>query len=228
MYIVRFSDDQLTVVRDFGTMVRRGIGIDSGDGEYVANQNGGDRMRATKTMTLVRQGGASASEPAWFDHGSMKCGLGPLAHVGIVRTDLPRNAAIVQGMREGLIALGIEPVFFKGIGLIEPEDVHTGVGYRQDGDRWYRARRGATLIHDNAWRNWVRRPLAEYVFDGNPIPERAVRILERLQAARLPIGCGITVWTPDPNTHQQQELPDPLLVLELSNGTCIPLCRWNG
>ncbi|MBI4450218.1 hypothetical protein HY634_04105 [Candidatus Uhrbacteria bacterium] len=186
-------------------------------------------MHAKEAMTLAHQDGASTNELKWLDRGSAKCGLGPLAHIGIVREDLPRNGAIAQGMREAIVALGIEPLFFKDIGLVaEPDDVHTGVGYRSDGDRWYRMRRGATLIHDKAWRNWTRRSLAEYVGDENPIPERAVRILERLQVARLPIGCSIMVWTPDLNTHQQQELPDPLLVLELSNGTCIPLCRWNG
>lgn len=160
----------------------------------------------------------------------MESRLGPLAHVGIIPKTLSnaRDAEVTIGMSEALAAFSIEPLFFKDIGFTDHDRVHTAVHMGDANGRYYRMRLGATNVHDDAWRNWTRRPLAEYVFDGNPIPTAAVRVLERLQAARLPIGCSMTVWVPDHNTHKQQELPDPMLVLELSNGSCFALCRWNG
>lgn len=151
--------------------------------------------------------------------------FGPLAHVGVIPHDLSqaKDNEISRGMGDALTTIGIAPLFFKDIGLTAPKDVNDSIT-RLDKTRWYCIRLGATNIHDDAWRNWTRRPLAEYVLDGNPIPPAAVTVLERLQAARLPIGCSIMVWVPNfehapaagtPGSHARPRALERLLLRAL-------------
>lgn len=144
--------------------------------------------------------------------------VGPLAHLMIVQPDLPRACQyhLERHLYEALIVLGIEPLSFKDIEIVWERGTKYAIYF------------GRTSAHDREWQKWNRRTLAEYVLGGNPIPQVAVAVLERLQTAHFPIGCSISVWEPFPDTAGEQVPQELLLVLELSNGSCFALCRWNG
>ncbi|GEM_PF-6462983 len=140
--------------------------------------------------------------------------------VGIFPVDLSdeEKDRIEAKIKEELEAVGIEPLTYKAIGLSDLIVKDTGQYHR----------RGITVVHDNEQRMWKRRLVSAFVYDGNPISPRGMAVLNILHAARMPIAWGLTVWVPDPETHQRMELPDPMLVLELPTGQCIGLVRWNG
>lgn len=154
--------------------------------------------------------------------------LGIVANKGVEELE-SFDLAVKSGMKE----IGIEPLFFQDIGLTFPLDNEGRAriaGKEKPPEvcaRGYR-RLGYTVIHDDVCRLWERRSVATFTtWDGNSLPNVALSILKRVQNAGLPIGAGVTIWTPDRKTHQRGEVPDPMLVLEIG-GNCYALCRWNG
>lgn len=87
-----------------------------------------------------------------------------------------------------------------------------------------RYRHGVTGLHDKSFILWDRRPVAEYVRDGNRLPKGAISVLGKLKDFGLPFNCLITILTP---SEYENQMTDPIMVLEFNDKVCIPICRWN-
>jgi len=168
--------------------------------------------------------------------------------LGVVPADLPEktlrmiNRTIVARFTEH----GLEPVHFKQVGVgwyIKVDDYYSKRTYyvarfdkmKDDGTpRSYTTlnkseytQPGITITDGDTSDVWARHTIARYVAEGNGFPRKAVKVLEKLNAIRLPIGASVMVWTPDRLTRVNPgPAPDPLLVVEFGNGLCVPLCRW--
>lgn len=127
-------------------------------------------------------------------------------------SDDEKSAIKVQIIAE-LEAIGIEPLEPKSISLGDRVDVRNS----EDFTHW-----GALCPHDDVKVIMARRPISEFSTVGNSIPQKAKRILKKLQAAGMPLGWSLMVWVPQSATP----IPDPMLVLELPTGGCIGLCYW--
>lgn len=172
--------------------------------------------------------------------------------LGIVPNDLPEDnqRKINRAIISKFIELGLEPIHFEKIGVVwyravKHFDRNRGgfiTNYftvfnrlttyepgNTDLSGADHARPGITVNSGHTEDAWERHTLARYVADGNGFPRKAVEVLEKLTTARLPIGASVMIWTPDRLTRAPSAgpAPDPLLVVEFSNGLCVPLCRWN-
>ena len=127
-----------------------------------------------------------------------------------------------EAIHDALGAIGLAPIPFR-VSLSRTEFAHVqvgGLGWGND----FPFRLGVTKP-DGWW--WERCSIAEWVLDQHRIPASAATTLERIRTASLSLACSIMVWSR--GLGMQQPLSrDRMLVLECSNGTCIPLCRWNG
>lgn len=140
--------------------------------------------------------------------------------------------ARTRDLGETLEEIGVESSPFECLLISGPDPAHVTVG-GLGGGSWFNVRHGVTIHCDaTAVRHrWMRQPISEFVLDGHQIPDPAVTVLEKLQAARLPIECSIMIWTLGIDMGGTMRR-DRLLVLECAfefdRGACFALCRWNG
>jgi len=127
-----------------------------------------------------------------------------------------------QAIHEALTAIGLAPIPFE-VSFSGIEFAHVRLGGLGGGHDFH-FRLGMTK--PDGWR-WERCSIAEWALGQHRIPASAVTTLERIRTASLPLAHSIMVWSRGLGL-QQPLSRDRMLVLELSNGTCVPLCRWNG
>lgn len=140
--------------------------------------------------------------------------------------------ARTQDLDEMLAEIGVASSPFECLLISRPDFAHVKVGGLGGGSQ-LRVRHGVTIHCDyEAVRHrWMRQPIAEFVLDGHRLPAAAVVVIEKLQAAQLPVGCSIMVWTLGIGVNGSM-CRDRMLVLECSfefdRGSCFALFRWNG
>lgn len=140
--------------------------------------------------------------------------------------------ARARDLDEMLAEIGVVSSPFECLLISRPDFAHVRVGGLGGGSQ-FRVRHGVTIHCDaEAVRHrWMRQPISEFIHDGHRLPAPAITMIEKLQAAQLPVGCSIMVWTLGIGMNGPMRR-DRLLVLEYSpefdRGTCFKLCRWNG
>lgn len=135
---------------------------------------------------------------------------------------------------------GIAPLFFQKIGLdsigmgIYPEYRKwsyglyvSGVCFHVDGMPWPRAGYTGNSDANRVW--WFRQPLSQYISDGNKLPLSAHKILHSIEkAGGIPLNTSLLVWIYVDSPAPDIATMGSMLVLELSDSTCIPLCKIEG
>lgn len=147
----------------------------------------------------------------------------------MVTQDAPETRT--RDLDEMLIEIGVKSSPFECLQISRPDLAHVTVG-GLGGGSWFNVRHGVTIHCDQeaVRHRWMRQPIAEFILDGHRLPAAAVVVIEKLQAAQLPIGYSIMVWTLGIGVNRSM-CRDRMLVLECSfefdRHTCFALCRWN-
>lgn len=132
---------------------------------------------------------------------------------------------------------GITPLFLQGIGLDLPgmgDSPHrrrwhyglyvVGVNFHLEGMPWPRAGYTGNSEANRTW--WFRKPLSQYISEGSRLPPYAHEILRSLKkTGGIPLDASLAVWTDVQSPAPDIGTMSSMLVLELFDGTCIPVCK---
>lgn len=144
-----------------------------------------------------------------------------------------------ENVGDFLAQRGITPLFFQGIGLDSISKGEypgyrnrkwifglyvSGVRFHVDGMPWPRAGYTGSSDANGVW--WFRQPLSQYISEGNQLPPCAHKIFHSLEkAGGIPLNASLLVWTYVDSPAPDIATMGSMLVLELSDSTCIPLCK---